>query len=333
MDLEYYKAIQGGVNAQSDRDIIEREAKDALSRELVSSIAYEDDVYVNNNKQPLIITQTKDMYIYNIESMPNETFELGDEVIWQQKHWLVTGKYRGTKYQDLGSIEKCNFKLRWQDFDKMTYECWCIVGDEYSRYNRDNITINSAVDTLTLTMPACECVKKLYLGKRIALGTHYNQQGEKILLVYKVAIHRNITLDYDGDKLIRMMLARDVYNPETDNLEEMICDYQPFDSIKCATGGMSEILGKSVYRISGNPRTYSAVFTRANGDADEAVNPVWTVDIPDEYADAITYEIDDEVLCVSVENDTKIIGATISISVQDENGLYPLVSKTVEVTA
>ena len=331
MDIDYYKAIQGGINAKSDREIIEHHSKRRLTWDLPESIAYEDDVLVNGKQQPLIITQTKDEYIYNIESMPYQSFKIGDEIVWQNSHWLVVKKYRGTKYQELGSIEKCNHLLHWLDFKHNPCECWCIVGDEYTRYNRDNDTINQAVDELTLKIPDNEMTQSIFIGKRISIGRAYDHIGNPILVVYKIASRRNITLDLDGNNVIRMTMNRDVYNSRTDNYDLDVCDYyEPNGSTKVRTG-KTEIIGKTMYRLAGGSRQYVAAFYDKNGNQVADVTPVWTVNFDDEYANIISYTVSNGVVELSVSRNDKAIGATIGITLVDEDESFPEATKIVEV--
>ena len=331
MDIDYYKAIHGGVNARSDREITEHYAKRRLNWDLPQSIAYEDEVLINGKQQPLIITQTKDEYIYNIEALPYQSFKIGDEIVWQDSHWLVVKKYRGTKYQELGSIEKCNHLLHWLDFQHKLCECWCIVGDEYTRYNRDNTTINQAVDELTLKVPDNEKTQSIFIGKRISIGKGFDHLGQPILIVHKIASRRNITLDLDGNNVIRMTMNRDVYNSHTDNYDLDVCDYFVPDGSVKERIGRTDIYGKTFYRLSGGSRQYAGTFYDGDDNKIAGVVPVWSVEVDSEYEKYVSYTVDNGVLNLTVARNDAMIGATIRVILDDEDESFPEAIKTVEV--
>lgn len=319
IDIGYFRAIQGTVGVFSEAEYKAEEAKRRLQRELESSINY-CTALRNGVKQNFVITASEVKYKYNIIAMPDDELHVGDMIDHAGEHFLVVQTRAVSPIQIVGQLWLCNYLMRFQNFDNSIIERWCVFDSgQYSSSVSGDSTIVELSATRKIYISEDEHTEKIFVDKRIAVDTMYNQYGEKILECYKIVGRSKKAKTY-GNKahMITFTVESSLYNEATDNINEMICDYVGADTpaheelnAKCV------VLGRSTIPLGGT-RIYTPGFYDEFGDIIHVDDVVWNVNrIGLIFVDESTNKCK-----LSVGTDESLVGEIITLSLRDSAGVY-----------
>ena len=102
-----------GVNSMKEFQI--RDIKEKIKRDFKKSIDAEN-VMINNEPRLVLITRDKgDEQIKKIKSLPDERFDLGDIVNWNDTNYIIYKMDADRRIQSKGRMYECNVKLRWKN--------------------------------------------------------------------------------------------------------------------------------------------------------------------------------------------------------------------------
>lgn len=102
-----------GVNSMKEYQI--RDIKDRITRDFRKSIDAED-VTINGEPHLVLITRDKgDEQIKKIKSLPDDRFDLGDIVTWNNVDYIIYKMDADRRIQSKGRMYECNIKLRWKN--------------------------------------------------------------------------------------------------------------------------------------------------------------------------------------------------------------------------
>lgn len=88
IDIDYYRKIQNACGVESLQDAQRNQVKQDLNRDFNNTL----DTYrvtIDDVEQDLTILKTSDYHTKKIKSRPNESFNAGQIVYWQNSHWLI----------------------------------------------------------------------------------------------------------------------------------------------------------------------------------------------------------------------------------------------------
>jgi hypothetical protein len=172
---------------------------------------------------------------------------------------------------------------------------------------------------------------QLYANKRLSLGAIFSDQGTKMLEVYKIiGIDLKSRNFGDGSHLMIVKAQRDVYDSESDNIDENICDYYKNPEIISAPEetGHCRISGRDTIKI-GTTRKYTAEFFNNDETISEAVEAKWHIVSPQ----AIETIVADNICTIRVPLVESLVGETIELNIEDSNGSFGNYTKKVQVVA
>ena len=113
----------------SRRDALLRREQRFITNKLKDHLS-QHDVVIDGVCREAAIINSDDLNIKTIISMPGEDIPHGGLVEWMGYHWLVTDKDFNTEVYAKGTMQQCNYLLRWVDpVEKAVHECWCVVED------------------------------------------------------------------------------------------------------------------------------------------------------------------------------------------------------------
>ena len=333
LDINYFRAIQGSLECNNEKDIKLAELKNNYIHNFDSSIGVEYDTLKNGVSQNFIIITTKDPHICTIKARADEKLSTGDIIDYHGGKWIVADMKNGLDICYEGIIRQCNFKLCYQNGNSIILEQWCLITDTYAEVSSNGKVITTPIGKTVIQIPYNNNTKMLYKDKRIMLEKVYDGTGKEIGTVYKITGFDGKTTDYGNGKLITLTIESDSFS-DKDNLVQMVCDYieptpSPIpspDLLNCIINGTPTI------RMGGTARTLTALFYKSDGiTIDDTIIPVWNVDISDAYASNIHSSQNGNSISIWTDDINDIIGQTITISVVDSNGLYNSTSKILEV--
>ena len=164
-------------------------------------------------------------------------------------YWLCVESYNRDDINGAGKLTRCNQFLKWQDEKGKIYE-YPIYDTNATQYNSgvqstQVVTVGSAQHSVWIT--ADENTIMLDHDKRFFLDRNIKNPT-----VYELTQNDTTTFSYDNGYL-KLMMTEHQYNPETDSIDEWICDYIEVDSNDFA------ILysGKPTIRVGGK-KTFTA---------------------------------------------------------------------------
>ena len=310
-NIGYYMAIQGGYGVNSTVQSEVREAKDRIRDDLMTSLNY-DDVNATRNgvRQGFLVTTTEYANQGQVRALPGDELYVGDLVGFAGEDWIVTDVTPVNPFYRMGLMKLCNYTLRFQNFSHTIYERKCFIdGGAYATYVKGDTRIQYGNEKATVYLPYDEATKKLFIDKRISIGTLFDKYGNEILQCYKIIGVDYRTVSYGfGAHLMILHIEQDAYSPEKDNYQESVCDYIPV-STDTSTGGQGhkscKIEGSLRIRV-GFSRTLKALFYDGN-DLVEGIEPTWSMD---PAVSGITYVAENDAIKFRAEDDPSIIGKT-----------------------
>jgi len=222
-----------GESVTSRQNHARRLAVESLTAIERNSAAYQSDAKRNGELQPMLIVRMKPTEC-RITLFPDMQLFAGDYVDCFSDRWLVTEVFTDENTNRFAKARLCNHLFKFQNDTPDIIERWGVVLDS-NHLNRNERQLPLENGWYQGYLPLDENTKKLYIDKRFALGTAFNNRGEQILSVIKVVWLDQTTANLsEGDSLMKLRLEIDVFNPQADNINKMICDYI---SVKDNTAG------------------------------------------------------------------------------------------------
>lgn len=185
------------------------------------------DVTIDDIPRKLNIISSTVMNQKIIHTLPGEDFTIGSIVYWSKSHWLITERDAEDEITVRGRIQICQKQITWQDDN--TYEIrslWATVEKPYYSNLEENKTLGYSTREFRIQMPFDEYSANLNIGKRLML-----EIVNGVPKTYRITSIDQMTsrIDYNGEQVgfLSFNVEQDLYNPETDNAEKMICNYVP----------------------------------------------------------------------------------------------------------
>lgn len=317
------------LNGPTQRDRIINKSVHDQNKLAPVSPSYKD-VTIDDIPRKLNIISSTVMKQKIIHTLPGEDFAIGSIVYWSKSHWLITERDAEDEITVRGRIQICQKQITWQDDN--TYEIrslWATVEKPYYSNLEENKTLSYSTREFRIQMPFDEYSANLNIGKRLML-----EIVNGVPKTYRITSIDQMTsrIDYNGEQVgfLSFNVEQDLYNPDTDNAEKMICDYVPIDDTE---EDPPEIVyppvedDTSEYELSidftGAPTIQTGGFGKlftAKIDGEICEEAVWTL-----TGDYVSDEIHFKNAADSVSNakckvvcadNPKLIGTVITLSVQ-----------------
>lgn len=218
------------------------------------------DVLINGIERKLIIDSGTKPYYKQICSLPNETFNAGEYVIYEHSPWLIINADWDNEVYTDGNMYQCNFEVKWQDESSniISRQAVIISASQYNMGEESSKTLTVGYNQLMIYIPLDEDTIKLKSDKRFFIDN--NKINPK---PYRLTRVDTVTMVYQGIGCVLLVVTEDQYNPDTDNIELMLCDYQPPQqeiTTNITYNGEPKIrIGRSKTFKSDSPTTFSLV--------------------------------------------------------------------------
>lgn len=330
IDINYFRSIQNGIGVNSAAEAKVRDAKEQLKRELTTSVNYVFNSTRNDELQPMVITSSDVMYKCDIEALPDDELYPGDMVDAIGEKWVVVQTKRTNPFQILGIGWLCNYEFKFQNGSSSIKSCWGVMDSGvYSTTKTGDATVQTTDKQFKIYLPLNDDTKYLYVDKRLAVGTKYNDKGEEIIDVYQITGRNVVARSYGvGAHLLILEVRSAEYSPHTDSMEYMVCDYvtpaapEPVPPAvpHCVVSGRTKI-------YAGTSRTYTATLYDASGAQVSGVDVIWTFPA----VEGIEYETSGNTATISVRDTDSVVGEVLEISAADIGGEYEAGTLNVEV--
>lgn len=308
------------------------QAKESFIIKAVKNPCYMENCKRNGEPQRFLAIRTDVAYKYKFVAFPDEEIHVGDMIECNGEHLIISEPPRVFDEITHAAVGRlCNIKLRWQNFDSKIHECYCSLDSGVFSTTIGGIdSVQYPDKQYKLFLPLDEYTEKIFIDKRIAVGTRYDSHGNQILETYRVTgINTKAKSFGNGGHLLILDLRSSEYSFNNDNFDEMICDYiAPEDKtypdetlLQCSISGRATI-------TAGNKRKYTAKFFNDDNNEINTVTGVWNVN-PD--LEGINVKNDGNAITISAENNDDLIGEVLTITLSAEN--YQTAEMKVEVVS
>lgn len=318
MKRDTYKTLLG-LHGNTVRDRAINNIKDDIIKNSINSPSCKR-IKIDGVDYEAVIINSNEFNVKKIYIMPDDDISLGQIIEWNNGFWLVTNLDSDQEIQRKGIIQQCNLKLRFQLFDSIIYEQWCVVSDydvesvSTAVYNGRVIKVPSG--KTHILMPYNNITKQLHKDKRIITEKEFSIDNKEIGIVYKIEGFNSQKSDYGLGKIIDIGLTRDIYSPTLDNLDEMICDYISVNNNDTIMPIKCNIIGSKEIRINSTEK-FSPIFLSDNNEEIKLM-PIWDV----RHSNSCTFENIENELYISVDDNINLIGEEITILLSDDTKKY-----------
>lgn len=167
-----------------------------------------DDFISNPSHEEVVISnETRDVHIVTegakgnrVLCKPNENINVGEYIIWNNKHFLCTHRFPDDKVQTKGTIQKCNHNLKWINKNNQLITRPCIEDARtlYTTGVKDEKVIEIPNGMVGIQLPYDEETRQLNRGDSFVFNktkykiTFYDEttyKGLVILICTETAIN------------------------------------------------------------------------------------------------------------------------------------------------
>lgn len=315
MNLDQYRELLN-IHGSNQRDRIINKSQHDMNLLGPISPSYKDVLIDSVPRKVNIISSTiTNQKIFH--TVPGEDFTIGSIMEWSNSHWLITERDAEDEITVRGKIQICQKEIKWQD--NTTGEIvarWATVEKPYYSNLKENNYITYSTREFRIQMPFDEYSSKLNIDKRLMLEIINGEPK-----TYRITSIDQMTgrIDYNNEQIgfLSFNIEQDLYNPETDNKELMICDY--FNNSKNENYDINiKFSGSNTINVDGIGK-YFYIESNLN-NLDEAI---WSIQTnPD--TNKIYFENKEKVFIgekckIICENDTNIIGSKIMLKASIQN--------------
>lgn len=226
IDLDYFRAVQGATGLDNIQNVVAEETKARLKRDFLTSVNCEYHSQRNGVEQKFIVTSTDRVSLMDIIAFPDEPLEIGDLIDCYGEKWIVTAKYAINTFQWKGKMQQCNHLLRFQNGTPDILERWIWFDSGVYSTTEHQVPVGAVPDQqFKIYVQFDEDTRKIFVGKRLAIERWTDAKQKPILLCYRVTAPDSVSKSYGNGKLLMLKCRSDQYDPKSDNLDEMICDF------------------------------------------------------------------------------------------------------------
>ena len=305
-----------GTTARQEKII---DGRRLMSEELMKDPSYQEFVIWEFGVLPEDFIE-QPIKLYNRKYSSANGFTTQYETLWDKaipigtvlydkkrnEYQLCTESFDKDEILNNGKLTRCNGWLKWQNKEGKVYE-YPIFDINSTQYNSgvesSKIMILGSTQHM-LSITADENTISLRHDMRFFLDRNKVEPT-----VFKLTQNDTTAMNYDKG-ILHLTVTEDQYNPDTDNIDEWLCDY-----VKSSVKSDIEIeyMGNPNVRIGGSYKIFTAV----------SLNPVtWDIIAKNDIKNQLT------IVTVPTENKCKIkcnleeslIGKSFTLQCTDSNG-------------
>ena len=336
--------------------------QESFAETIQQSPAYQEDAEVNGEPQPIVATR-KDTNKCDVTVIPGDRLYIGDLVKVFNEYWICVEMYVDEFGMYYGELWMCNHIFCYQDFELNIIHKYAILDDgSYSSGNDKAIKITD--NSFNCYISLDDESRALFIDKRLGISIIYDKSGKEVMEVGKIKWIDIKSRNFgEGSHLMVFGINDDSYNPDADNIEELICDYKekpaedeepdepitPPDEGDTDEGGdgnedgdgsqepaepiikgMLSIEGRKSIK-AGSGRTYNlvAIDKESSDTIDAPEDAEWSIEFD---GSGVSINASGATCKVSVKEDDSLIGSMFTLKCSSSSGEYIEAKINVEVT-
>jgi hypothetical protein len=291
----------------------------AINKDIPHSLSCKT-VQINNHDRQLNFTETKTGY--DIQSLPNEIFSVGDYVKYKTLTYLITKVNGDDEVYTKGSMKQCNYTLKFQHPDTgviLSYPCITST----KSFNQDE----SKIITLPSNQKSILCcfdenTSLIKTDDRFYVDKLNNTTWHVIGAV------DNTSFNYGDKGLIYFIVEQDLEQNNTeypDRPDLGVCNYfEPSGEVEPPVEGYSyaTIVSSGSLTVGGFTRTITPTFYESDSTLADGIIAVWDIVLPTGYENQFTITYVDNQVKIKVAENYDLIEKTVTFNVMGSNGGY-----------
>lgn len=308
--------------------------QESFAETIQQSPAYQEDAEVNGEPQPIVATR-KDTNKCDVTVIPGDRLYIGDLVKVFNEYWICVEMYVDEFGMYYGELWMCNHTFCYQDFELNIIHKYAILDDgSYSNGNDKAIKVTD--NSFNCYISLDDESRALFIDKRLGISIIYDKSGKEVMEVGKIKWIDIKSRNFgEGSHLMVFGINDDSYNPDADNIEELICDYkekpaEDEEPIEPIIKGALSIEGRKSIK-AGSGRTYNLVaIDKESGDTIDAPEDAeWRIEFD---GSGVSISASGATCKVSVKEDDSLIGSMFTLKCSSLSGEYIEAKINVEVT-
>lgn len=199
-------------------------AKDRFAQKLTESLSYHIAYFGHDfsNQRNVAIINTEELDKKQIFSLPGENLDNGSLLKWSDSIWLITDVDANNEVYTRGTIQECNYLLKWVDDKGNNISKWCIVedGTKYLIGERaaDMMSIGDA--RFALTIGKDDDTRKLKRGMRFLI----DDPDAEAASAFEITKPNRLYSIFNGKGVYRFIL-NEVNTTDNDLVEDQVADF------------------------------------------------------------------------------------------------------------
>lgn len=214
------------VRGATRRDAALKQEKRWLNTYLSSSLS-SHRVVLDGADAQVVILDSDNLNIKTICTYPEQKLRNGSMVLWNDQNWLITALDANDEVYAKGTMQQCNYLLRWINRNGAVVERWSIVedGTKYltGEYSDRDFVVTRGDTRISLTLPKDSETILLERENRFIIDDYDAQQP----LAYRLTKPFKLGGTFDGEGVLRFVLT-ECNTEDSDNLELHIPNYYDF---------------------------------------------------------------------------------------------------------
>lgn len=260
----------------------------------------------------VIITSTQVLHKKNIYSMPNETILPGQIVLWDDGHYIITETDGEDTFYTRGSMSLCNAELKWQD-DTTGKICSCWSTIDKRNYSSSFLGGTTEIETsereYSISIPYNDETANIEVGKRFLIdviaGKPKAYRITSVDVLSKAYILKGVKVG-----VVILNFEQDLYNPITDRIDLMVCDYKTMAQTAEYNMPDIEYKGNATVRIGGSKKKFGI-------NVKDGLNGHWYIEASDKLKDNLLLTDGGNEVWIKVKDDITLTGEKLILSFVD----------------
>lgn len=229
--IEYYRKLQNAYSLNTYSEMLRQEKIDDIDNDFEECLDVDTFQFVYKDNQEIkleihsINFNTSNITTQKFKSKINSPVSRGDVLynLKQNLNWLCIDARPVDYLYYTGTLRQCDYHMRWQDEKGKIINKWCCLttASQYNSGEEADKQLTIGYNQLLIYMPLDEDTIKLKSDKRFFIDS--DKENPK---PYRLTRVDTVSMAYDGQGCIVLLVTECQYNPDTDSIEHMICDYQ-----------------------------------------------------------------------------------------------------------
>lgn len=219
--------------------------------------------------------------------------------------WLIMTMPTNNKVYEKVVLYLCNYIAKWQDDDgNIIYQPFHVENaSQYNTGEEGNKILTLGYNQLLVYTSLDN--ETIYLDRTKRMFIDYNNVNP---IPYRITRIDTVSESYAESRVLCLIFSEDVYNPDTDSIENWLCDY-----IKPVVAHPIEItfIGNPVIRVGGSAKTFTA-------NTDKTVT--WELVKTPEQTEYITTVVTNNKCKIKCSNNELLIGSSVKLKCIDTDG-------------